>query len=170
MCGWEFPLSPPSTSKELQESPVDSTSGAKQPFFRSKPAVVTVGIVGSVYALFALLDILLLYPVSRGALHGANYGDEEFVLRMLVRGALTNVVVAALCFVGWSKLRQRTANSLKACAFNLSVVLLITGGRLLYWQLKGANPAGWLEPVFIWPLLVYAIVYAHRESRLLQIG
>jgi len=135
-------------------------------FFRWKPTAVVLWLFGVGFALVAILNVWLSVLAARGSIHDASIGDSQRLVRVVLRGAVVNGIIAVLCLASWYSMRRRTQASLMTGATAVSIALFITSARWMFWQIKGTNPLSWVEPVFVWPFLVYAIVYAYRESRI----
>ncbi len=123
------------------------------------PSVVLI-IVATGYSVFAILNLWLGHiQTLRG---DARTGS------ILYTGAAWNTAVAVLCFFGRSLMKRHAKLLLIAGALAIAGALLIT---LRTWILAfpfGLNPVPWIEPLLVWPPLVYAIIYAYKESRLMR--
>ncbi len=134
-------------------------------FFCWKPTIVILWFFGVVFALFAALNLWLLTRTDAASHLDPSYGDSRHLARILERGSIENGMIAALCILGWYFMRHRTYASLFAGALAVLTGLFVTIQRWLFWEIKGANPLSWKEPLFVWPFLVYVIVYAYRAGR-----
>src|SRR5713226_5426532 len=134
-------------------------------FFRWTPVAIALWLFGVVFGVLGILNIWLATLARRGALPDFGTEDPSKEGRILLRRAAQNVEIAALCILGWYLMRRRTPTTLLAGAVAVATGLLIDLNRWVFWQLAGSNLWPWLEPLLIWPFLLYAIVYGYRESR-----
>ncbi len=133
--------------------------------FRWTPAAIALWLFGVVFGVIGILNIWLATLAARGALPDFGTEDPSKKARVQLVSAAENVGITALCILGWYWMRRRTPTTLLAGAVSVAVGLFITLNRWVYWQLAGTNQWPWLEPLLVWPFLVYAIVYGYRESR-----
>ena len=133
--------------------------------FRWTPTAISLWVFGVLFGVIGVLNIWLARLSSQRALPDSSAGDAGKMTHSLLLGAVENGATAALCILGWYFMRRRTPTSLLAGALAASVALFITFRRWLQWQLAGTNQWPWAEPLFVWPFLLYAVVYAYRESR-----
>jgi hypothetical protein len=134
-------------------------------FFRWKPTVIILWLFGVLFGLVAAANMWLVVIAARGSIHGPSTGDSQRLIRMILRGAIEDFAVAALCPASWYSMRRKTRVALMAGAAAVTVALFITSARWFFWEIRSANPLSWIEPVCVWPLMVYTIIYALRESR-----
>jgi hypothetical protein len=137
----------------------------KRSFFRWTPTAIFLWLASGFFALAGLINIWLIVLAAQGSLEDVPPGYPKPTVRSLVRGSVENAAVVLFCLMAWSWMRKHTAGSLRKAAVAVLIALLITATRWLSWQLKGTNPLNWFEPLLIWPLLVYAILFAYQESR-----
>jgi len=124
-----------------------------------------------IFALMAAMNIFLAQRAADGSLDlsGPEYaarGDSHKIVVAFLRGAFENALIASLCIVSWHLMRRPVRHRLSLGASLVSAALAITSMRWLYDRvMHGAYPGYWVEPIFVWPCLLYAIIYAYRESR-----
>ena len=134
-------------------------------FFRWTPAAVALWLFGVVFGVIGILNIWLARLAARGALPDFGTEDLSKEARIQLLGAAQNVGITALCILGWYLMRRRTPTTLLAGAVAVAAGLFISLNRWVHWQLAGTDQWPWIEPLVIWPFLLYAIVYGYRESR-----
>jgi len=118
-----------------------------------------------VFGVIGILNIWLARLAARGGLRDFGTEDPSREARIQLLSAAQNVEIAALCILGWYLMRRRTRATLLAGAVAVAAGLFISLKRWVYWQSAGTDHWPWLEPLLIWPFLLYAIVYGYRESR-----
>jgi hypothetical protein len=126
-------------------------------FFRWKPTVVVLVILTVLYAVFAPLNIFL-------GSAAAQRGDQQ-VSHVLHWGAFWNAVVAILCFTAWRLMRRQRRVYLAAGVCVIAAALFIVMRTWIAGLLHGRNPFPVVEAVLIWLPMLYAIIYALRESK-----
>ncbi len=126
-------------------------------FFRWRPVSVILIILAILYGVFTPLNIWLAnITPQRG---------EQQLSHVLYWGAFWNAIVAILCFSGRQLIRRRTRACLALGAGVVATALFIVMRTWLGGLLQGQNPLPLTEVVLIWLPMLYAIVYALRESK-----
>ncbi len=133
--------------------------------FRWIPVAIILWFFGVLFAVFGILNIWLARLSSQGVLPNSADGSSSKMTQFLLHGAGANALIAAFCILGWYLMRRRTSASLPTGTLALTVALFIIVRRWVHLELSGTNHLPWAEPLLIWPLLLYAVVYGYRESR-----
>ena len=125
-------------------------------FFRRQPASISLILIAVLYGGSVLLNLWLASVyLKRG---------EQQMSRIMCWGAFWNALVAVLCGVGRQLLvgqnRLRRLTGALAVTVALFIVIRVWVNALL----GGKNPFPIVEALFIWLPLIYAIIYACRES------
>jgi hypothetical protein len=157
-CGTE--LGPVEPSRPLSAN----VPGQRQPFFRWKLAAIALWVFGVIHGLFIVVNVWIGIQLSSGRL-SYRVPDAGKLAHSYYRGAWENGVIAGMCLVGWYFIRRRDSTALLIGILAVGFGLCITVRRWIIWQFAGTNPLPWLEPLLIWPCLLYPIVYAYREMR-----
>jgi hypothetical protein len=126
-------------------------------FFRWKPTAILLVILIVLYGVFVPLNILL------GKV-AAQRGDEK-VAHLLYQAAFWNAIIAILCFVGWRLMRRRSRVYLAAGGCAIAAALFTVMRIWINGLNQGTNPFQVVEVVLIWLPMLYAIIYAFRESK-----
>lgn len=160
-CGSEF-------IEPLPEAPDARPPKPSRPFFRRTPAMAILYVFGIIYALFAILTAWEAIAVPKHLFRDWDSTMEARVVRSCWRSSFEHGVTAFFCIAAASLLRREKRAYLVWCYCSALITLLISARRSVYWALNNADPMSlgyWVEPVFVWPLLIYAICYACRRSR-----
>ncbi len=134
-------------------------------FLRWAPTAIALWMFGLIFAFLSIANIWLAILAFQGSIHDPSIGDSKRMAQVLLRGALENGVIALLCISSWCLMRRQTRNHLLVGAGAVMFALFITSMRWMYWEIRGTNTLSWIEPVLVWPCLIYAIVYAYHESK-----
>ena len=125
-------------------------------FFRWRPASILLILLAVLYAASVLLNLWLAsVHLKRG---------EQQMSHIMCWGAFWNALVAALCVVGRHLMAFQTRLRLLAGALAVTVALLVVMRASVNGFLGGKNPFLLVEALLIWLPLIYAIIYACRES------
>ncbi|HTL54502.1 MAG TPA: hypothetical protein VL361_02435 [Candidatus Limnocylindrales bacterium] len=124
-------------------------------FLRWQPVALSLIALTVIYWAFALLN----FPVARVMQQRGDTRNAHF----LVWGVFWNLVVGGLCLSGWRLMKTASRGGYIAGAFAVGAALLIVMRSWLSALLTGRNPFPFLEALFIWPWLIYALIYAVRE-------
>jgi hypothetical protein len=108
------------------------------------------------YGVFAPLMFFLSFDFSR---HG-----EQHIARLCSSSAFWYAVIAVLCVVGMQMMSYRTREPLLVGALAVTAAFCIVTWTWIATLLQGNQPWPAFEPLLIWPPLLYAIIYAFRES------
>lgn len=156
-CGCEFSQLTPSTLEASPPKPV-------RPLFRWIPTAIILWVIGLISGLVAVADLWLAVLAVRGTIHDASIGDSQHMVRLLLRGVFENAAIGSLCLFSWYLMRRQTRTRLLAGTAAGMFALFITLRRWTIWEIREDNPLGWVEPLLIWPCLIYTIIYAYRAS------
>src|SRR5206468_3800727 len=110
-------------------------------------------------------NIWLAFLAARGSLNVHQITDSQHLTQDLFRGAVANAMIAGLCISGWRLMRLRTKTGLLTGGYTVIVAFLITSTRWMLSEIQGPNLGGWIEPLLVWPFLIYTIVYAFAERQ-----
>jgi hypothetical protein len=135
-----------------------------RPFFRWIPTAVALWLMGGIYGLCGVGNILLARHHAREFLIQMHRENQQ-IIRGLWIGALQNCGIALLCICGWYLMRRRTPPGLIGGASVVAAGLFITVNRSVHWIGSSSNHWPWVEPLLFWPFFLYAIVYGYRESK-----
>lgn len=122
-----------------------------------KPASVSLIVLALLYWAVALLNFRLVYMLEQR-------GDTRNV-SFLLWGSFWNLVVGGLCLSGRHLMKADSRRGYAAGALVIAAALLIVMRTWLGGLLTGRNPFPILEALLSWPWLVYAIIYALRETQ-----
>jgi len=134
-------------------------------FFRWMPTAIVLWVLVGLFTFGAGLSLWMARQAARGSTQNAAIGDSRHLTRWFLRGAVWDIVVAALCIVGWYLMRQRVSGKIGLGAIAVMGAALIIFSRSAYWMCRGASFEYWCDSLFELPFLVYAIIYAYRECR-----
>lgn len=124
-------------------------------FFRWQPASMALIVLGVLYGVVAPLMLWL----SRDYSHS---GDQHLA-RLCFWSACWYAVIAVLCIVARQSMRCPTRAHLLIGALVATAALLIVTWSWANSLRRGDHPWPALEPLLIWPPLIYAIIFALRE-------
>ncbi len=145
----------------------DANSGSRRhgSFFKWIPTAIVLWVLGVLFASLAVISAWLVEQETRGAFWDVGFGDSRRTVRILVRGCAENAVIAVLCITAWYLMRRRERSAFLTGSLAVAAGLSITVSRWIYWEIHGRNPIAWAEPLFLWPFLIYAIVFGYLGSR-----
>lgn len=150
---------------ELTAEPVETAQAqrlcSRSNFFRWMPTAIVLWTYGVISAVSAGLSGHLAILVARNSIRIEHLGDSRRVEYILLRGVVEHASIAAFCVLGWYLMRRRTPDAFLWGTAVVLFALLMTLRRWIYWQVAGANPGSWIEPLFVWPCLAYAIIYSY---------
>jgi hypothetical protein len=126
-------------------------------FFRWRAASVILIILAILYAVFTPLNLWL------GSV-AAQRGDQQ-ASHVLYWGAFWNAIVAILCFAARRMIARQTRVLFLASGCALLGAFLIVIRTWVAGLVHGRNPFPVIEAALIWLPMLYAIVYAFRESK-----
>lgn len=126
-------------------------------FFRWRPVSVILILLTILYAVFTPLNLLLGSVASQR-------GDQQMA-RIMYWGAFWNAVVAILCFAGRQMMRRQIQGYFAAGACAVAAALFIVMRTWVNGLLHGRNPFPVLEAILTWLPMLYAIIYALRETK-----
>jgi hypothetical protein len=149
---WRDPQSSP-TGQSV--SPERVRSGG---FFRWRVTSIILIVLTIIYGISVPLNFWF-------AKLATQRGDLQATSREWFWGAVWNIPVVILCFAAWQLMRRRSRTSLVMGAYAVTAALLIVMRTWLAALISGHNPFPDLEAVFTWLPMLYAIIYAHRESK-----
>ncbi len=90
---------------------------------------------------------------------------EQQLSHVLYWGAFWNAIIAILCFLARQLIQRQTRVCLALGACVIAAALFIVMRTWLGSLLQGRNPLPLTEVVLIWLPMLYAIIYALRESK-----
>jgi hypothetical protein len=134
-------------------------------FFRWLPTAIMLWVFGVLFGLAAALNVFLASFAMSGRLHDAKYPDPQKLARFYYIGAVQDGLMAVLCLAGWHFMRRRTHSGFVIGGCVVAVALAITVQRWVHAEMLGLNPLPWLEPLAVWPFLIYPVMHAVRESK-----
>jgi hypothetical protein len=108
-----------------------------------------------IYWAFALLN----FPLARLMERRGDARNGHF----LVLGSFWNMVVGGLCLSGRRQMRSAGREGYIAAEFAVGAALVIVMRIWLSALSTGRNPFPFLEALFIWAWLIYALFHAIRE-------
>ena len=137
--------------------------------------VLTTIILWTYAALSALMTVVAIRwavqtaegstEISRAASIAENAGSSD-TMALLLGTAASSMVIALFCVFAWHLMRRRTQLSFELATILIAVAFGITVFRwFCEYRRLDFNYGSWIEPVFIWPPLVYVIIFAYQRSR-----
>ncbi|MBU6401595.1 MAG: zinc-ribbon domain-containing protein [Verrucomicrobia bacterium] len=150
-CGLDFGPS----AIERAVSQVRAQSGS---FFRWRAASIILIILMVIYGLTVPLNLWLATAASQR-------GDLHVTPRTMYWAAFWSAVVAILCFAAWRLMQRQSRVFIAASAWAVAAALFIVMRTWVAGLLHGQNPFPVLEAVLTWLPMLYAIIYALRESK-----
>ena len=116
-------------------------------------------------ATMALLAIAMLYWLVAIANVFIARADSEEIARgntaVWYWAACRNFIIAALCFGARQMMLKGTPALSAKAPFLLSVALVMTA---FTWR-ADRNALAWIEPLIVWPVLLFGAAIAYKESR-----
>ena len=140
---------------ERAVSQVRARSGG---FFRWRAASILLIILTVIYGLTSPLNLWLARVASQR-------GDLHVTPRTLYWGAFWNAMVAILCFVARRLMQRQSRVYFAASACAVAAALFMVMRTWVAGLVHGQNPFPVLDAVFTWLPMLYAIIYALRESK-----
>ena len=140
---------------ERAVSQVRARSGG---FFRGRAASILLITLTVIYGLTAPLNLWLAKVASQR-------GDLHVTPRTMYWAAFWSAMVAILCFAAWRLMRRQSRMFFAASACAVAAALFIVMRTWVSGLLGGQNPFPVLEAVLTWLPMLYAIIYALRESK-----
>jgi hypothetical protein len=140
-------------------SPVSEGNSQKEGnrFFSWRLSSIVLIVLAALYFVLAPLNLWMAHVFSqRGEQHTAH---------LLYWSAFWNIVVGSLCFAGRQMMKRQTRIGLLAGAIVVMAALFLAIRGWVWGLLTNNNPIPMVEVFLIWIPLVYAIIYAYRESR-----
>jgi hypothetical protein len=134
-------------------------------FFRWMPTAVALWVVAAGFALLAAANIWLAVLAARGSPSVHQITDSQNLTGDLLRGAATNALTAGLCISGWRLMSRRSKTGLLTGGYIVVVAFFITSSRWMLSEIQSPRSGGWIEPLLVWPFLIYPIVYAFAERQ-----
>src|SRR6266496_2748091 len=139
------------------------------PFFRPRPASVLLLILGIVYFVFAAVNLWLAGVSSARATEyrGQSQYQQQFerTSTRLYWAGFWNTLVGGLCVCGRAGLKPGAPVGFAASALFIAAAMCITARTWVAALLHGEAHMAWIEPLLVWPCLIYALIYVNRERR-----
>lgn len=130
-------------------------------FFNWRTTAALLWLTAVFFAGAGLLDLWLTQKLSTEA-------NTHHSIWSLWLGAFENIAIGALCMIAWQLMRRRTSMRLSGGASVVGFALCGTMMRWIHWEIIGHNDLPWIEPLIVWPMFLYTIVYGYRESKLVK--
>lgn len=122
-----------------------------------------------IFSIFiAAVNVILIAKVLCNSTSGELSTTAQTMVRFLFRGIVENMVIALFCFMGWFWMRQKSHPAVLIGSIFIIAALIVTLRRWILSELTEENPLSWIEPLFIWPLLIYAIMYGLLNKKKLS--
>jgi hypothetical protein len=118
-----------------------------------------------IFTFAAVACLFYARQAAHGSIQVAMIGDSEHTTRWFLRGAIANTLVAAFCILGWYLMRRRLSTTLALGGIAVMAAAFIICQRSLIYLFRGDGFEYWFDMVLELPFLLYAIIYAYRESR-----
>jgi len=134
-------------------------------FFRWMPTAILLWVFGVIFTFATVACLLYARQASHDSIQFAMIGDSQHTARWFLRGAIANALVAVFCILGWYLMRWRLSAILALGGIAVMAAAFIICQRSLIYLFRGAGFEYWLDMVLELPFLLYAIIYAYRESR-----
>lgn len=126
-------------------------------------------IVGVVYLAMAAINLWTAGVTSTRAAGYQRYPQYQQQLertrRILCWGGFWNTIVGGLCVGARAGMKPRAPVAYATCAFMIATAICITARTWVVALLRGGAHMAWIEPMLVWPCLVYALLYAHNRSK-----
>jgi hypothetical protein len=143
--------------------------GGPAPFFQARFAVMAVSLIGVCYFLFACLNVWLAKVLAQRAALLGSYPRQrlewERNATTLHWGVFFNLIIAGACLISREALKSHSRTALGTVVLCITTAFCITARTSIIWIIKGEAHYTWIEPIFIWPVMLYALVYAIRQIR-----
>jgi Na+/H+-dicarboxylate symporter len=134
-------------------------------FFRWMPTAIVLWIFGVVFTFAAGACLLYARQAARDSIQIAMIGDSQHTVRWFLRGAVADALVAVFCILGWYLMRKRLSATLALGGIAVMAAAFIICQRSLIYLFRGDGFMYWFDLVLELPFLLYAVIYAYRESR-----
>jgi hypothetical protein len=131
-------------------------------FFRWPIVVVILVIIGTLYAVTAPLNIFLARE--------ATQRGHQRLAHTMYSGAFWNALVAVLCFTGWQVMRLKTRGRLRTGAYIIAAALAIVMRVWVSSLRYELNPFPISEAILTWLPMLYAVIFAIRESKRVEVS
>ena len=138
-------------------------------FFGPRPASVLLLILGIVYFVFAALNLWLAGVSSTRATeyrgHPQYQQQFERTSTRLYWSGFWNILVGGLCICARAGLKRGAPVGIGGSALLIATAMCITARTWVAAMLHGQAHMAWIEPLLVWPCLIYALICAYREGR-----
>jgi uncharacterized membrane protein YfcA len=91
--------------------------------------------------------------------------ESQQMVQWLLRGAIADTLVSALCILGWYLMRRRRSTTIACGGICVVIAVLIISQRSLIYLIRGAGFLDWGDLVIELPLLLYVVVHAYLAYR-----
>jgi hypothetical protein len=170
-CGKEYPDDVVACAVDQTLLLADNPMETKPPtptrqFFRWGPARAILLLCAALLGLAALLNVWLARRYADYSFAPSIGENRSRMIQGMWIGAFEDIAIAALCGIAWQLMKKRTSQTLMAGSVAIGFALCGTITRWAHWELVGRND--WFEPLILWPVLLYVIVYGYKEGKALR--